>query len=198
MKKLLFIVALTVIACMAYAQSVAVIDMSIIEKSEYVTNTRSQLETEYIAAQRELQIRQENRFLSENEITDLIKLVASKGDQAKIKNYTDENNKRYDELQQLNQTKELSDEQKARLTELNNYAKKSGENFENREKVLSDNFGNLETANTDTIINAIKSACEKVAKSKKIDIVVEKTAVFYGGIDITKDVIAQLPKTDKK
>lgn len=198
MKKILFIIALTILAMAAFAESVAVIDMDVISKSEYITNAMKSLESQAIAIQKELQIRQENRFLGENEINELLNLVNANGDKDKIKAFQDTHQKRYDELQLLNQTKELTDEQKARMTELNNLVKKSGENFENRQKVLTESLHEADAKNSEIIMNALKAACEKVAKSKKIDIVIDKIDVYYGGVDITKDVINALPKPEKK
>ncbi|MBQ0104783.1 MAG: OmpH family outer membrane protein [Armatimonadetes bacterium] len=196
MKKLLLILTLTLLSYAAMAQSVAVIDMSVIGKSDYVTNSTKELEAQYIKSQTELKIRQDCRFLGENEITELINLVVSKGDEAKIKEFQNTNDKRYDELQTLNQTKELTDEQKTRLQELNNITKKSGENFENRQNALADSFNALQEKKDAEIFDAIKTACEKVAKEKNYSIVIEKNSVFFGGDDITKDVIAALPKAN--
>lgn len=198
MKKLLLILALAVITCAAYAQSVATIDSSVIMKSEFVEKTSAELETTGQQYQTELQIRQENLFLTENEINDLLNLVNSKGDQNKIKALQDANIQRSNEYQTLNQTKTLTDEQKTRQTELANYTKKSKENLENKANLFNENMNNLITKKREEIDNAIISACEKVAKDKKYSIVIEKNAVFYGGIDITKDVIAALPKVENK
>lgn len=38
----------------------------------------------------------------------------------------------------------------------------------------------------------VESAIKKIAASKKIDLVIDKQAVFYGGVDLTKDVVRQL------
>ncbi len=40
----------------------------------------------------------------------------------------------------------------------------------------------------------INAAIEKVAKAKKVTVVLNKAAVFYGGTDITEDVIQALKK----
>ena len=40
----------------------------------------------------------------------------------------------------------------------------------------------------------INLAIRKVATAKKITVVVDKSSVFYGGIDITQDVITELKK----
>lgn len=198
MKKLLLILALAVITCSAYAQGVATIDMNTIMKSEYVEKSFAEIETTGQKYQTEIQIRQENLFLTENEINDLLNLVNNKGDQTKIKELQDKNIERSNEYQTLNQTKTLKDEQKTRQTELANYTKKSKENLENKANLYTENMENLVSKKREETDNAIKAACEKVAKDKKYSIVIEKTAVFYGGIDITKDVIAALPKPDKK
>ena len=197
MKKLLLVSALVLMSLCAFAQ-VAIIDMSVIAKSEYIQKANEEIGQMYMNAEKELQIRSENRFLGENEITELITLVNSKGDQNKIKEYQDTNTKRYDELQTLNQTKELTDEQKKRMSELTALTKKSGENFEARQKALAEQIETADAANSEKILNEVKAACEKVAKNKKLTLVIEKSSVFFGGTDITNDVINALPKSDKK
>lgn len=198
MRKLLLILALATITCFAYAQNVATVDMSTIMKSEYVEKSFAEIDATGQKYQTEIQIRQENLFLTENEINDLLNLVNSKGDQAKIKALQDENIKRSNEYQTLNQTKTLTDEQKTRQTELANYTKKSKENLENKANIFTENMESLVAKKREEIDKAIMTACEKIAKDKKYSIVIEKTSVFYGGIDITKDVIGALPKPEKK
>ena len=194
MKKLIFILIIISIACCAFAQKIAVIDMQTIYKSEFISNSYQELQAQSLIYENECKIRQDNLFLGENEITDLINLVTNKGDQAKIKEYLDTNSKRYDELQVLNQTKTLTDEQKNRLTELNNLQKKSAENLENKVKTFKENLESIEAKKSEEIETALKEACEKVAKDKKYSAVIIKEAIFFGGDDITKDVIAALPK----
>ena len=198
MKKLLLLLSLIILGSMAYAQEIAVVDMSVIYKSEYVTNAFNSLQEIQTAGEKEMQIRSENLFLGENELNELLNLVKTNGSQAQIKEYQDNNTKRYEELQVLNQTKTLSDEQKARLTELNNINKKAKENAENRYKKLSEEIQTLAEEKEKEVQKTILDVCEKIAKEKKYSLVIEKSAVFYGGNDITKDIISQLPKVEKK
>lgn len=44
------------------------------------------------------------------------------------------------------------------------------------------------------LLNEINVAIRTVANQKKLTVVVEKEIVFYGGVDITADVIAELKK----
>ncbi|MBQ7256953.1 MAG: OmpH family outer membrane protein [Abditibacteriota bacterium] len=194
MKKLLLVLTIILVTGGVFAQQIAYIDTSVIMKSEYITKSYSELETQNNIFQKEIQIRQDNLFLGENEITDLINLAQNNGDQAKITEYQTTNNKRYEELNLLNQTKDLTEEQKNRLTELNNLRKKSNENLQSRAETLGEQMQSLMSKKGSEIEAAIMSACEKIAKEKNYSIVVNKDAIFYGGIDITKDVIAALPK----
>lgn len=194
MKKLLLVLTIILVTGGVFAQQIAYIDTSVIMKSEYITKSYSELETQNNIFQKEIQIRQDNLFLGENEITDLINLAQNNGDQAKISEYQTTNNKRYEELNLLNQTKDLTEEQKNRLTELNNLRKKSNENLQSRAETLGEQMQSLMSKKGSEIEAAIMSACEKIAKEKNYSIVVNKDAIFYGGIDITKDVIAALPK----
>ena len=194
MKKLLFALTILLIAGGVFAQQIAFIDTSVIMKSEFITKSYAEIESQNEIYQNEIQIRQQNLFLGENEVADLVNLVATKGDQAKITEYQNTNKKRRDELDVLNQTKSLTDEQRNRLTELNNLNKKSKENLENRANALGESMQALITKKEGEVRDAIMSTCEKIAKEKNYSIVVDKSAIFYGGEDITKDVIAGLPK----
>lgn len=194
MKKLLLVLTIILVTGGVFAQQIAYIDTSVIMKSEFITKSYSELEAQNNIFQKEIQIRQDNLFLGENEITDLINLAQNNGDQAKITEYQTTNNKRYEELNLLNQTKDLTEEQKNRLTELNNLRKKSNENLQSRAETLGEQMQSLMSKKGSEIEAAIMSACEKIAKEKNYSIVVNKDAIFYGGIDITKDVIAALPK----
>ncbi len=194
MKKLIFVLTIVLIASSIFAQQIAYIDTSVVMKSEFITKSYAEIETQNEIYQNEIKIRQENLFLGENEVSDLVNLVENKGDQAKIKEYQDTNQKRIDELNVLNQTKSLTDDQRNRLTELNNYKKKSTENLQNRANALGESMQALITKKEDEVRDAIMSTCEKIAKEKNYSIVVDKSAIFYGGEDITKDVIAALPK----
>jgi len=194
MKKLLLILTIVLVAGGVFAQQIAYIDTSVIMKSEFITKSYSELEAQNNIFQKEIQIRQDNLFLGENEITDLINLAQNNGDQAKISEYQTTNNKRVEELNLLNQTKDLTEDQKNRLTELNNLRKKANENLQSRAEALGEQMQSLMSKKGAEIEEAIMSACEKIAKEKNYSIVVNKDAIFYGGVDITKDVIAALPK----
>ena len=50
----------------------------------------------------------------------------------------------------------------------------------------------------DPLFKDIDLAIRTVAKAKKIDIVLDNTGVFYGGIDITNDIIQHLEKNAAK
>ena len=44
------------------------------------------------------------------------------------------------------------------------------------------------------VVNDINDAVKKVAEAKGLQVVLEKTAVVYGGQDITQDVVSKLSK----
>ncbi len=50
----------------------------------------------------------------------------------------------------------------------------------------------------DPLFKEIDLAIRTVAKAKKLDIVLDNTGVFYGGMDITNDVIQHLQKNAAK
>lgn len=46
----------------------------------------------------------------------------------------------------------------------------------------------------DPLIKSIDAAVKKVADAKGLNVVVEKSVVIYGGVDITRDVVSRLGK----
>jgi len=193
MKKLLFVFVVALLAQMAFAQSIAVIDFAKVFDSDYVKNSYSALQKQEADIKQELTIRQANVYLSENEMEDLVKLILTKGDAAKIKELQDNNTKRYDELQTLAQTRVLNDTQKARLSELNALEKKSKTNLQGKIDAYSKTFEASVSAKEAEVRSTVVDVCKKIAQEKSYSIVVEKSAVIYGGVDITNDVIKQLP-----
>lgn len=73
--------------------------------------------------------------------------------------------------------KEKSDQKKQEI-----FNKKRGELAQQEQKLM------------EPLLKDIDNAIKKVAEAKKLTVVLEKDATFYGGVDITKDVLAQLKK----
>ena len=73
--------------------------------------------------------------------------------------------------------KEKNDQAKQQI-----FNKKRGELAQEEQKLI------------EPLLKEIDAAIKKVADAKKLTVVLEKEATFYGGTDITNDVIAQLKK----
>lgn len=73
--------------------------------------------------------------------------------------------------------KEKNDQKKQEI-----FNKKRGELAQQEQKLM------------EPLLKDIDNAIKKVAEAKKLTVVLEKDATFYGGVDITKDVLAQLKK----
>jgi outer membrane protein len=67
---------------------------------------------------------------------------------------------------------------------------KKAEIFQNMRKVIAEEEQKL----MQPLFKDIDLAVRNVATAKKVTVVVDKTALFYGGLDITDDVIQELKK----
>ena len=56
---------------------------------------------------------------------------------------------------------------------------------------------NLRTQKEEVIKNNILAACKAVAAAKKLDVILDLSVVYAGGIDVTNDIIQYL-NTQKK
>lgn len=94
-----------------------------------------------------------------------------------LKNFQEERQK---DLDSKTKGKELTDEERKQITEL---VSKYEEEIQELDRKL-----------TEKLLEDVKTAAEKVAKKKGLIIVIEKEAVFYGGVDITEEVIQEMQK----
>ncbi|MDR3281178.1 MAG: OmpH family outer membrane protein [Synergistaceae bacterium] len=67
---------------------------------------------------------------------------------------------------------------------------KKAEIFQNMRRVIAEEEQKL----MQPLFKEIDLAVRAVATAKKITVVVDKTALFYGGVDITDDVVQELKK----
>ena len=153
-------------------------------------------------------LRARNEMLDENEIKELLDLKTkaspTSADNARVKALTDTERSRDDELKKLQETNKLDDAQKARMKELQELQRKSKEVGEAATK---DSFDQLESKSADVWAKAeseMQVAVSKVAEARKLPLVLAKrivlsegetvSAVLFGGIDVTDDVIAKLDR----
>jgi len=85
-----------------------------------------------------------------------------------------------------------TDEQKKRLAELQALADKSSKEVQDLQKRLTDEANQRNKELSEKLNQRIETALAAVAKEKRVDFILAKSAVLYGGRDITADVLAKL------
>lgn len=153
-------------------------------------------------------LRARNEMLDETEMKELIDLkikpTPTSADNARIKALTDIERSRDEELKKLQETNKPNDAQKARMKELQELQRKSREAGEAATK---DGYDQLEGKSADVWAKAeseMQIAVNKVAEARKLPLVLARriavgegqtvSAVLFGGIDVTDDVIAKLER----
>jgi outer membrane protein len=86
--------------------------------------------------------------------------------------------------------KKIGEAQKSGKTQAE--LQKMTEEFELELKPLKDKAMNLEAKLAADVKTRIEAVIKKVAVARKVDLVLDKAAVLYGGIDLTNDVVKQL------
>lgn len=146
-----------------------------------------------------LEVRSKNLMLSEEEIKELVDLkvkgnTATDQEKNRIKALEDAESKRSEELTTLQNTTNLNDQQKARVTELMEMQKKSKETgnalTRDYESQLQSKMQELSDKADADVLDAIK----KIAEAKGLTMVMVKAALLYGGTDITDEVIGKLDR----
>lgn len=145
-----------------------------------------------------LDIRAQNMMLDENEIKELIDLKMKAkpldADTTRIKALTDLERAKDEELKKLQETKTPNDQEKARLQELMSLQQKSKDTgnalIKDYDGQYQSKMGELQ-AKIDTEIQA---AVSKVAEAKGLGMVLDKSGVLFGGIDVTDDVVGRLDR----
>jgi Skp family chaperone for outer membrane proteins len=155
-----------------------------------------------------LAIREKNMMTTDQEITELIDLStkpnATDADKARIKAITDAAKAKDDEFKVLQQTKDMTDAQKARQKELQETQQKSQKAGET---VAKDYASQVQSKAQDIGEKAdaeVHVAVNKVAETKGLTVVLVKRLagvngepldfVLLGGVDITDDIIANLDR----
>jgi Skp family chaperone for outer membrane proteins len=145
-----------------------------------------------------LETRSQSLMLDEGQVKELIDLKAKQNpteqDKARIKELSETERAKDEELKKLQTTATLTEPQKARLTELTNLQQKSKTVGGQLEKDYNDQ---LETKRQDMIAKAeadIRDAIAKIAEAQGFTFVLAKDAALYGGADITDKVMDKLDR----
>ncbi|MBR4749632.1 MAG: OmpH family outer membrane protein [Abditibacteriota bacterium] len=194
MKKIIVTVLLLAFAAAAaVGQTIGKFDEEKVQDTPLFKSLMAELGEADQNVRRELALRTNNPFLTENEVSELISESAKNASGARVKELQDENKKREAEYTTLSQANPPSDEQKKRIDELSQMQKKSAANLENVKESMTKTMEELFMAKQAALDAQIAKACEAVAAEKKLSVIVLKSAVLYGGVDVTEDVLAKLP-----
>ena len=157
------------------------------EREKFATSLRVKLET-----------RGQNTMLDGTEITELIELKVKENpveaDKIRIKALEDTERARDAELKSLQEKKDLSAQESARLKELQDMQTKSKDAAT---AVAGDYEEQYQTKTQELHAKAVadlREAITTVAQDKGFTLVFDQAAVFFGGTDISDDVIAKLDR----
>ncbi len=106
----------------------------------------------------------------------------------KVKTVTDEISDKYAEIQRYSLDKEREYKKLSSPLERKNFEESTAKELSKKQ----DAYLKLKEKKESEIDTAIKNAIKKVALESQIDTVVEKTVVFFGGVDITDKVVKAL------
>lgn len=107
---------------------------------------------------------------------------------AKVKTVSDEISDKYAEIQRYSLDKEREYKKLSTPLERKNFEEATARELSKRQEA----YLKLKEKKEAEIDTAIKNAIKQVAIANKIDTVVEKTVVFFGGVDITDKVVKAL------
>ena len=143
-----------------------------------------------------LDIRSQNLMLTEAELTELTDLKTkpkpTAADNARIKQLTDIERARGDELTTLQGTKDLNAQQQARLKELQGGQRKSKDTGVALIKDYRAQLESKEGEVREKEDTEVRAAVKKVGEARGFTLVLDKGCVLMGGTDLTADVISRL------
>lgn len=145
-----------------------------------------------------LDIRSQNMLLSPADIEELVakKILTNPTEQDKnrIKELEGNQEKLDKELKDLEQTKDLNDQQKGRINELRAIKKKSEDTGNALSKDYETQYSNKVQEMDKLAAADLKEAIQKIATAKGYTVVVVKEAVLLGGTDISDEVVSKLDR----
>lgn len=195
----LVLLALLIPAALAQAQEprVGVVDMAkVLEGYKEFQDSDQQYKTFLAERQQQLQERMAVRLLSEEELKEYqnLKAVAAPADEQKkrLEQLRAVAETRENELNTLSRLPSPSEEEKKRLSDLKAVADKSSAEIEQLQKRLSDEINARNKELSEKLNQKIEAALAAVAKDKRVDLILAKDAVLYGGRDLTDEVLTKL------
>lgn len=107
---------------------------------------------------------------------------------AKVKTISDEISDKYSEIQRYGLDKEREYKKLSTPLERKNFEENTAKEIAKKQEA----YLKLKQKKENEIDLAIKNAIKQVAIENKIDTVVEKSVIFFGGVDITDKVVKTL------
>lgn len=146
--------------------------------------------------QGQLQQRMSVRLLRDDELKEyqnLTSVVAPTDDQKRrLEELRALAEKRENELNGLSRLSDPTPEEKQRLTELQAVADKADEEISGLQQRLADEINQRNKELSEKLNQKIEAALAAVAREKRVDYILSKDAVLYGGRDLTDEVLAKL------
>jgi Skp family chaperone for outer membrane proteins len=167
------------------------------------TQLDAKLQADKAQADEKLRLRSDNAFLTADEFTQLADLAAkptkTDDDKTKIAALTKTANDRQAEYTGLQQKKDATDAEKARLQELQSMGEKAKAAFDAEQTSLYQKLQKQQVDLSKQIMQDVEVAATNVAKAKGITMVFNKSFgepgfIIYSGMDITDEVLAKLNK----
>ncbi len=165
---------------------------------EYTSLIEKNKDLENLLASRksELEIRQSYRFLTEEEMQELLKLLALKEPTPEQKNRAKElvdlSQKRDAELLALDTKENLTPEEKARRSELRQIQTAADQKTEELAAAYTAEMQQERQKIEGNVVQAVRNAVTQVATEMGLAIVFDKDAILFGGTDITDQVLQKL------
>lgn len=179
--------------------TVGVVDVTkVYAEAPRIKQLREQLDKRRVELSTKLEIRGQSLMLSEEQVRELIDLklkpTPTEAEKTKIKQLVDLERANDDELKTLQGTAQPTDAQKTRMNELAEIQKKSKTIGEQMERDYNSQLQNEAMGLESKAATEIEEVIKTVAQAKKLSFVFAKDAVFFGGVDVTTEVIGKLDR----
>lgn len=177
--------------------NIGLVDISRIGQ-EYTNLIEKNKDLENLLAARkaELEIRQSYRLLTEEEMQELLKLLALKEptpeQKSRAQELADLSQKRDAELLALDTKENLTPEEKGRRSELRQIQTAAAQKTEELAAAYAAEMQQERQKIEGNVVQAVRNAVTEVATELGLAIVFDKDAILFGGTDITDRVLQKL------
>jgi Skp family chaperone for outer membrane proteins len=177
--------------------NVAVVDIArVAQEYKALLEKNQALQALAESVRAELQARSVYRFLTEEEMQELLKLIATEQptqeDKDRVKALTDESQKREAELLALESKQEPTDQERSRRSELRAIRQAASQKLDEVQGTYQGQLDAQEQKVQAEVVQAVRKAIEEVATERAHPMVFDRDALLLGGVDITDQVLAKL------